>query len=211
MKFARNISFFIVLAMIVTIGGVYAAWLYPADDAAVGSATKTFTGNMTQVDTQATSKGNISVDTASDTLKIFVNDGGNYVATPLAQGAITVCFTPALGVSAEIKENGIDMEIEISVTGSQETVKDDEKHDVKIFTVKTATLPITDLVKDTDGVFRANVTGQQILNCLDFCKDASSESHTVTLETLAENQAFGQALNTYTINLTIREAVTANP
>ena len=210
MKFARKLSLFIVLALIVTIGGVYAAWLYPADDAAVGSATKTFTGNMTQVDTQATSKGNISVDTATDTLKIFVDDGGNYVATPIAQGSITVCFTPAPGVSTEIKDNGIDMEIEISVTGTQDTVKDDENLDVKIFTVKTATLPITDSVKGADGVFRANVTGEQILACLNFCKDASSESHTVTLETLEENQAFGQALNTYTINLTIKEVPASN-
>ena len=210
MKFARNISLFIVLALIVTIGGVYAAWLYPADDAAVGSATKTFTGNMTQVDTQATSKGNISIDTASDTLKIFVDDGGNYVATPIAQGSITVCFTPAAGVSESIATNGIPMVAELSISGTQNTVADDENHDAKIFTVKTQQLPITGLTKDQDGVFKATLTGEQILDCLDFCKDASSESHTVTLETLAENQDFGQALNTYTINLTIKEAPASN-
>ena len=207
MKFARNISLFIVLALIVTIGGVYAAWLYPADDAAVGSATKTFTGNMTQVDTQATSKGNISVETATDTLKIFVDDGGEYLATPKAQGSIIVCFTPATGVSESIATNGIPMEIELSVTGAQTTILDDEAHDVKIFSVKTQKLPITGLTKDTDGVFKAEISGQQILDCLNFCKDAQSDvAHRVTLETLAENQEFGQALNTYTINLTIKEA-----
>ena len=207
MKFARNISLFVVLALIVTIGGVYAAWLYPADDAAVGSATKTFTGNMTQVDTQATSKGNISVETATDTLKIFVDDSGNYVAAPIAQGSITVCFTPAAGVSEGIATSGIPMEIVLSVTGTQELVEDDQGHKVKIFTVKTETIDIpTSALTLEDGVFKTSITGRQILDCLDFCKDATAEAHTVTLATLAENQKFGQALNTYTINLTIKEA-----
>ena len=212
MKFARNISLFIVLALLVTIGGVYAAWVYPADNAAVGSATKTFTGNMTQVDTQATSKGNISVDTTTDTLKIFVDDKGGYVAAPKAQGSITVCFKPEPGVSTEIKDNGIDMEIAISITGNQDTVKDDGDHDVKIFAVKQAVLPLNKAEKGADGSFRVDVAGEDILDCLDFCKSSEdAEPHTVTLETLEENKDFGLALNTYTINLTIREVDTTNP
>lgn len=94
MKFMKKISLFVALALIVTIGGVYAAWIYPSDDALVGSATKTFTGNMTQVETQATNKGEISVETSSDTLKIFVDDAGSYVAKAIAQGSVSVLFTP---------------------------------------------------------------------------------------------------------------------
>ncbi len=208
MKFMKRISLFVALALVITVGGVYAAWVYPSDDAAVGSATKTFTGNMTQVDTQASSKGKISVNTETDTLKIFVDDNGGYVAAPIAQGSFDVMFTPDDGVSSEIEENGIEMILTVSITGTQTTVKDDGGHDVKIFTVKTSTIDLGCGQKNGSN-FVVNVKGEQILACLDFCKDESVDGHTVTLGTLVENQAFGAALNTYTINLTISEKTSA--
>ena len=204
MKFLKKISLFIALAVMVTIGGVYAGWLYPSDDAAVGSATKTFTGNMAQVDTQATSKGNISVDTANDTLKFFVEDAGSYLAQATAQGSFTVIFTPAAGVSESISSNGIDLVMEISITGTQTKISDDQDHEVSIFTVKTATLDLGKGTKD-GNVFKRVVTGTEVLNCLTFCGGAG---HTVHLETLVENKAFGEAMNTYTINLKIKEKTT---
>ena len=204
MKFMKKISLFVALALLVTVGGVYAAWIYPADDAAVGTANKTFTGNMTQVSTSATSKGTISVKTSSDTLKLFVDDGGEYVATPIAQGSVDIIFTPIDGVSEEIANNGIEMLLTVSITGAQTTVKDDGDHDVKIFTVNTETVDLGKGTKQADGSFLVNITGTQVLSYLDFCKDGVSD-HTVTLNTLAENEAFGVALDSYIINLTISE------
>ena len=204
MKFMKKISLFVALALIVTIGGVYAAWIYPSDDALVGSATKTFTGNMTQVETQATNKGEISVETSSDTLKIFVDDAGSYVAKAIAQGSVSVLFTPADGVSDAIATSGIEMVLEVSITGLQTKVNDDSSHEVSIFTVKTASMELGKGTKEGES-FRVTVTGEQILALLTFCDGGDGQSHTVTLDTLVENQAFGQALNTYTINLTFKE------
>ena len=204
MKFMKKLSLFVALALVVTIGGVYAAWLYPADNAAVGSATKTFTGNMTQVDTQATSKGNISVDTSTDTMKIFVDDGGSFVAKATAQGSFTVRFAPVAGVSQDIADNGIPMVLELAVAGTQTEFVDDQSHSIKIFSVRTATIDLGNGTKQSDGSFTVDVTGEQILNCLAFCEH-EGVAHTVTLETLEENQQFSTALNTYTISLTIKE------
>ena len=209
MKFMRNLSLFVALALVITIGGVYAAWLYPADNAMVSSATKTFTGNMTQVETQGTSKGEIYVDTTTDTMKIFVDDGGEYKATPKAQGSIDIYFKPLDGVSDTIANSGIPLILTLTITGTQDTVTDDGEHAVKIFTAKTAnTIDLGNGEKQTggthDGAFKVTVSGQEILDLMDFCTDGESD-HTVTLDTLAENQAFGTALNTYTINLTISE------
>lgn len=206
MKFFKKISMFIVMALIVTIGGVYAAWVYPSDDAKVGTVDKTFTGNMTQVSTQSTSKGNITIDTASDDMKIFVDDTGSYVAGAQAQGDITVRFTPVDGVSDDIANNGIAMEANIYITGDQTTIKDDGNHDVKIFTVTTSLFDLGNGTRQPDGSFTVTITGEQILACLAFCKDGA-EDHTVTLDTLAENTAFGEALKTYTINVKIQEKV----
>lgn len=214
MKFMKKLSLFVALALLVTIGGVYAAWIYPADNALVGSATKTFTGNMTSVETSATSKGEIYVDTANDTLKIYIDDAGNYdsedryQAMPIAQGSIDVYFRPLDGVSSSIENSGIPLTLTVAISGTQTTVKDDGNHDVKIFTVGTATLDLSNGEKQATGVhagaFKVTITGQQILDMLNFCKDGV-EDHTVTLDTLDENKAFGDALNTYTINLTISE------
>ncbi len=205
MKFTKKISLFVALALVITIGGVYAAWLYPADDAAVGSATKTFTGNMTQVDTQATSKGNISVDTATDTLKVFVDDAGDYLAEAIAQGSFFVSFTPVDGVSDDIANNGIEMVLDLEIAGNKDKVTDDEGHEVEIFTVKTSSIDLGKGEKQDNGSFKVEVTGAQILDCLNFCVDSDDTVHSVTLDTLAENQAFGTALNTYIIKLTISE------
>ena len=208
MKFMKKISLFVALALVITVGGVYAAWVYPSDDAAVGTADKTFTGNMTQVSTSATSKGTISVNTASDTLKLFVDDGGAYRATPIAQGSVDILFTPLDGVSDTIANNGIEMVLTVSITGTQETIKDDENHDVKIFTVKTANFDLGSGVKQDNGTFKVTITGEQVLGFLNFCKEGDT-AHNVTLDTLEENTTFGNALNTYTINLIISEKTTA--
>ena len=178
--------------------------------ALVSSATKTFTGNMTSVETQATSKGEIYVNTANDNMKIFVDDGGSYKATPNAQGQIDIYFKPLDGVSETIESNGIPLILTLSITGLQQTVKDDGGHDVQIFTPKeTHVIDLGNGIKQTSGdhidAFKVTVTGEQVLALMNFCNDGTAEDHNVTLDTLDENKQFGQALNTYTINLTISE------
>ena len=120
MKFLKKISLFVALALVVTIGGVYAAWVYPSNNAAIGTADKTYTSDMFSVETSGISNGTIHVDSASDDFTIKIDDarnhgGANYLAMPIADGSFDFYFTPAEGAATEYLD-GIDLQITIAVT-----------------------------------------------------------------------------------------------
>ncbi|MBQ3493104.1 MAG: hypothetical protein IJA88_03260 [Clostridia bacterium] len=206
MKFMKKMSLIISLALIVTIGGVYAAWVYPGTDASVATADKTLTGNMTTVE-WADSKGAIHVDSAKDTLAFHIDDAGAYVPEVETSGNLEFYFDPADGVSADIADNGIDMIIEVTVEGGKQAYEG-----VTIFTAKedenTITIPKGSTVKQADGTFRASISCAQIFECLTFLPDSTgvSNPNAIVLDTYQKNKAFEAALATYIITLTITEA-----
>jgi len=205
MKFMKKMSLIISLALIVTIGGVYAAWVYPGTDASVATADKTLTGNMTTVE-WADSKGAIHVDSAKDTLAFHIDDAGAYVPEVETSGNLEFYFDPADGVSADIADNGIDMIIKVTVEGGQQAYEG-----IKIFTAKTEntiTIPKGSTEEQADGTFRASISCAQIFECLTFLPDSNgvSKPNAVVLDTYQKNKDFETALATYIITLTITEA-----
>ncbi len=199
MKFIKKLGLFITTALIVTIGGVYAAWVYPSDDANVGTVERTFTGSMADIEADS-DKGKITINEGGAII-IKIDDAGDYEATPVAtSNSIEVTFTHSDGVSDDIAQNGIEMEAVVTISGDQVSYTADDGHSVKIFVAKE------DNVIDLGPKgFSATITGEQVLTCLDFCVDGDGTQHQVTLETLAENEAFENILNTYTIHVMIRE------
>ena len=205
MKFIKKITLFVALALVVTIGGVYAAWVYPSSTAGIGSADKTYTSDMFSVETSGVSNGTIHVDSASDNFAIKIDDarnhgGANYLAMPIASGDFSFYFTPEEGAAAEYMD-GIDLVVDISVSSGTK-VKNDAGTDVSIFTVKTATINISESdLTENGGSFWYTLTAADVLECLNFC-----EGTAVTLETHAENVIFDEALGTYGFTFTISEA-----
>ena len=201
----KKMSLIISLALIVTIGGVYAAWVYPGTDASVATADKTLTGNMATVE-WADSKGAIHVDSAKDTLSFHIDDAGAYVPKVETFGNLEFYFDPADGVSTDIVDNGIDMIIEVTVEGGQQAYQG-----IQIFTAKAEnTIKILkgDTEKQADGTFRASISCAQIFECLTFLPDSNGVStpNAVVLDTYQKNKDFEAALATYIITLTITEA-----
>ena len=106
----KKLSTIIALALIVTIGGVYAAWHYDR-----GAVSLEITRSATMASIQSdTPMGSISIDQsansgAGNTLKFLVDDvdAKDWVAALVPSGSVWVKFTPASNADAAVKDNGI--------------------------------------------------------------------------------------------------------
>ena len=102
--------------MIITIGGVYAAWNYA--QGSVPNVPKALDGQTKITDkvVDSAAKGNITVDPAN--LSITIDDSNNdHVAELAVAGYITVTFTPNRGADQAVVTNGIPLKYALSYTG----------------------------------------------------------------------------------------------
>ena len=116
MKSIKRISVLIVLALIVTIGGVYATWNY-----AQGDTASTFEGldSVTVITDKVVdaAAGSIAIDVSN--LLIKIDDANNdHIAELYKEGYIEITFTPNNGADASVVANGIPLQYQISCTGT---------------------------------------------------------------------------------------------
>ena len=201
MKYIRKIGLLITLALVVTIGGVFAAWHYSR-----GAVTLEFSRSATMASIQSdTSKGSISIDQtgnsgAGNTLKFLVDDTGemDWKADLVPSGSVWVKFTPAQNADATVIASGIRMKATITLQGTQTKFVDNEVGEISIFSVKEGAN--TFVINDTATLNSVEITATQIANCLDF-----NENKAVKLSTYDENIAYENAMKTYIIVVTITE------
>lgn len=130
----KKVSILIALALLVTVGGVYATWNY-----ATGNVEPQNAGKTVQLSPlgAASEKGVINVAFSPDAT-IFIDDtNSDYKAELAAAGTVTATFTPGVGVTPEIS-NGVKVQYKVTWTGAN-TFKDDTNADVQIFTNTTYT------------------------------------------------------------------------
>lgn len=193
----KKLSTIIALALILTIGGVYAAWHYNR-----GAVSLEISRSATMASIQSdTSKGSISIDQTANsgngnTLKFLVDDVApqDYVAALVPSGSVWVKFTPAANADQAVKDNGIAMKATITVSGTQDLY--DGK---KIFSAKEDANSF--VINSSPSLNSVEITAEQIAACLDF-----NESATVILDTYEDNFAYETAMKTYIIIITIAEA-----
>lgn len=110
----KRLGLIIVMALVLTIGGVYATFNYAQND--VLSATQTMDKTLAGADTE-TAKGTIAINTESFMLKI--DDTSKSLKIGLTtQGNVKVTFTPAAGADTDVKENGVDLKLEIAFSNN---------------------------------------------------------------------------------------------
>lgn len=101
----KKISLLLVLALVLTVGGVYAAWIYPVLDAPINNSEDI----SVVIDAASTSgdAGSFSFESTGVSFK-FENDGAyNTVLTAVDPNAkIVITFTPNSG-SGDIEDKGI--------------------------------------------------------------------------------------------------------
>ena len=202
----KKLSTLIVIALVIIIGGVYAAWSYAQGSAASNEITREI--NMAQVNTDS-NKGSISA--TPNNFAFLVDDVGekDYVADLVGTGDLKLVFTPAVGADATLATTGIRMIATVTVVyaGTEAptyTGVDKDGNSITVVPVKAAannTIEITGNGVDNSTV----ITAEQIVGALDFCQE--SEGKSVKLPTKAANDAFHTVLKNFTIKITITEVV----
>ena len=203
MKNLRKISAIIVLAIVLTMGSVFAVWSY--DQGAV-KREGTYELHMTDIVSKG-EKGRI--DASNNTLKFKVDDLDeiDWKAELLPEGSVDIIFVPAANADEKVQQNGIKMMVTITLSGEQESYTAKVSNGaggyqdkaVKILTVKAGqnTFVLNDGAATKETV---QITAQQIADCLVFC-----EGESVYLPTYEENVRFDNAMSSYKITITITE------
>lgn len=180
----KKISILIVLAMVLTIGGVYATWNYAQGnvDSVELSPVVTLTDKVVD-----TAKGTIAVDMSG--LTISIDDTNNdYDAELVMDGAINVTFTANDLAPAEVKDDGIKLQYTLTVTTPWEF------GGVQVFTVEAD--PIA--MNGGAATFTATITADELMDAITLGN--------ISLPTVDDYDAFAQVLNQGSITITVSEA-----
>lgn len=107
----KKLGLIIIMALVLTVGGVYATFDYAKNDVASVDAVLTKTLATAKTDNV---KGTIAIDV--ETFKLKIDDVGvKDLKTGLeTQGYVTVTFTPAQGADGSVADEGIDLKLEIA-------------------------------------------------------------------------------------------------
>ena len=179
----KKISVLIVLAMLVTIGGVYATWNYAQDGVAGVDVVPTIALTEKVV---STSQGTIEVDMSS--LEISIDDANNdYNAELVIDGQIDIEFTADPYAAADVKANGLPMQYELTVTTPW------EYKGTQIFTVSADPIQLN----GGNGTFSATITAADLMNAITLGN--------ISLPTVSDYDAFALALAEGEITITVSE------
>ena len=111
MKLMKKFSLLVAIALLITVGGVYATWNYAQGE--VGNSASNLVPKLAGYAT-TTSKGSIAIDTTG--LTIMIDDtNADHIAELSMTGKITVTFTPAPGADSSVVTNGIPMQYQLGI------------------------------------------------------------------------------------------------
>ena len=201
----KKLATIIALALCVTIGGVYAGWIYSQGGATGADARANL--SMSTVSYDGT-KGVISADTTALTILVddmsTVADSGiseKYTAGLRGAGQISISFTAKDGADATVVQNGIPMMANISVSkvGSGRTYSY-QGQELEVLKVSTDTALSQIILNGGAPSKTATISAEQIIAALVFC-----EGETIKLSTKAENDAFADVMSDYKIHIDIVE------
>ena len=203
MKHIRKISLVMILAIILTIGSVFAVWSY---DRGAVSREGTYELHMTDIVSKG-EKG--SINASNNSLRFKVDDVGDmdWIAALVPEGSVDLQFMHAPNADQSVKDYGIKMRVTVTLQGSQTpySVQVSDGHggyvteEVTILSAKTGGQ--NSFVLNTEpSKAPVTLTAEQIRNCLDFC-----DNKAVYLPTYTDNVNFDNAMSEYKIVITITE------
>ena len=187
----KFISLILVLAICVTIGGVYAAWLYAETPmTAVHGHVGSF-GLATAVVNN--SKGTIEVNGGNAHLVIDQAAADDYTAQLKAEGDVVITFKPSdVFVNSNKDLTEIEMNYKLVTSGDPENFTcNDGTGAKKLFTTfDTATVKTVTLTKQGD-VYVGSVSAQSLLD------DGLIAINTFVLDTIEKHADFSAQVGTY--------------
>lgn len=121
----KKLSAIIAMATIMTVGGVYATFNYAQNptQAATGEISPIISGAVTE-----SSKGEIKINSTFavtiDDLGVIGGGTNSYYTGMKTEGTFKVNFTPNAGADADVRDNGIKLNMKLSFTGNKYDEKD---------------------------------------------------------------------------------------
>lgn len=185
----KRLGAIIAIALVLTIGGVYATFNY-AQGGAVSLENETISKELEGM-TTTNAKGTITIK--SNSFKITIDDlGGDLHTKGKFEGKTTINFKPATLADADVRANGIKLKLTINVTGNE---YDDGGTTYKLFNISADALAGVTL---NGG---AKINGDFEINFADYITVTE-----IYLSTPEKYTAYSEAFNATTITFTISEA-----
>ena len=192
----KKISVILLLALVITIGGVYATWGYAQGE--IGNAIASLDVGegkniyITGASSDSTA-GVIGIDTSA--VKIAIDDSNNdHVADLTYEGDIVITFTPSEGADSNIVTNGV----ELNLTG---TCTADWKYNEKaIFSLSPGFAKTYSGAAMVDGKQTYTIPASEWQTWLIF-----NEGQSLELDTMAEYESFHDALHLGMISFTVSD------
>ena len=104
----RKLSLLVALALLITVGGVYATWTY---------AEGTATSSHKHMSVNIASLGNTTpvgeVVNVLNSMDVLIDDAGNYVAKADFSGKMGFVFMPGVGVDSDVIANGLELSFDV--------------------------------------------------------------------------------------------------
>lgn len=190
----RKISLLIALCLIVSVGGVYATWVYSQSDD-VADITNARAITMTEATFEGT-YGTYTTDSSSLTLKIDPKQGTTHTTALYLTGEVVIKFTPATHAPADVKEGGVLTTYAFGISNSNWTYNGQQ-----IIAVDTSAKNIT-WTPDGNGAFVYVVSADELAGLISLTE--------FELDTKAEYDAYDQVLTQGQLTITISDGKTTS-
>lgn len=183
----KKIGLFVALALIVTVGGTYAAWNYTTvADGAVENATGTASITLVEATTTEVTSGTIKIE--KNTVSVSIDDDGKHNAVLNISGQLVISFT---GNAAGSAVNGLNLQCTATNDCKQYQDKDVFKH-----TMLNANREVGTEEDQNKPFAQWVIEGEDL-------KTLIALNGTVTANTLTEYNALKDAIGSGTITITV--------
>ena len=190
----KKLSILIALILCVTIGGVYATWVYSqSDDVADITGAKAIT--MTEATFTGT-YGTYHVDTSSLSMVVDPKEGTTHTTALKIDGNLVIGFTPNTYAPEEVKQNGVASTFAFSLSNANW-----QYNGQTIMTVDTEKHNIT-WTPDGSGAFTFTISAAELANYIRLTE--------FTLDTKVEYDAYDAVLTEGQIVVSISDGKNAS-
>ncbi|MBO7344484.1 MAG: hypothetical protein J6U92_00900 [Clostridia bacterium] len=193
----KKLSLLIAMILCVTIGGVYANWVY-LNSTDVADETVNMTMNLTEV-AYSNSNGSYKISN-SLVLTIDPAEGTSHTTSLKAEGSILITFTPNTFADKAVKDNAVESTWFLGLTNPSWTYDDGHgqgPRDIIVLDADHAEGHEIVWTKGEDGVFSYTVTAEQFLEHVNLTA--------FNLDTKAKYDTFNTALGNGNISITVSD------
>ena len=191
MKMMKKFSLLVAIALLITVGGVYATWNYAQGE--VGNSASNLVPKLAGYAT-TTSKGSIAIDTTG--LTIMIDDtNADHIAELSMTGKITVTFTHAPGADSSVVSNGIPMQYHLDILYNDGQSAETWKYaGQSIMTVNTA----VQTVNSGNPISSFDIEAAELMNLIQL-------GGTFKLDELSDYTSFNAVLGRAQIQISVSE------